>query len=114
NPTSVRIRQDLFCRNERLVHHLDTVAGPCAVVQVGATCVARIRASYDEIITHSNQPASSRRYSNPIQIAKGAELGIFAMGSPVIVVLEKGRVRWDSTLVPEAALQMGRRIGEVV
>ena len=114
NPTSVRIRQDLFCQNERLVHHLETVAGRCAVVQVGATCVARIRAAYDEIITHSNQPASSRRYSNPIQIAKGVELGVFEMGSTVILLFNKGRVRWDSTLVPGAAVQMGRRIGEVV
>ena len=114
NPTSVRIRRDLFCRNERLVHYLDTVSGLCAVVQVGATCVARIRAVYDEITTHSNQPASSRRYSNPIEIAKGVELGVFEMGSTVIVLFEKGRVRWDSTLVPGAAVQMGRRIGEVV
>ncbi len=113
NPTSVRIRQDLFCRNERLVHYLRTLAGRCAVVQVGATCVARIRASYDSMVTHSRQPARTHRYPTPIPISKGEELGVFEMGSTVILLFEKGRVRWDESLVPGASVQMGRRIGEV-
>ena len=49
NPASVKNKQSLFCVNERLVTYLDTVAGKCAVVKVGATCVSRIKASYDDV-----------------------------------------------------------------
>jgi phosphatidylserine decarboxylase len=113
NPTSVRIKPDLFCRNERLIHYLRTLAGRCAVVQVGATCVARIRASYDALVTHSRQPARTNRYPTPIPISKGEELGVFEMGSTVILLFEKGRIRWVESLVPGASVRVGRRIGEV-
>jgi len=112
NPQSARTVQRLFCLNERLITHLATAYGSCAVVQVGATCVARIRASYDNVLTHSGQPAASRRYDVPILIAKGDELGVFEMGSTVILLFQKGRVRWDASLAPGAPVRMGQRIGE--
>ena len=49
NPASVRGVPNLFALNERLTTYLRTPsAGRVAVVAVGATNVARIRASYDE------------------------------------------------------------------
>jgi phosphatidylserine decarboxylase len=84
-----------------------------AVVAVGATCVARIHAAYDEVITHSGQAARIHRYPQPIPVEKGGELGMFEMGSTVILLFQPGRVRWDASLQPEAVLRMGRRIGEV-
>ena len=47
-----------------------------------------------------------------IAIERGGELGMFEMGSTVIVLFEKGRVRWDEGLKPMTPLQMGRRIGQ--
>ncbi len=113
NPMSVRSKDALFCVNERLVTYLKTSAGRLALVAVGATCVSRIRASYDEIVTHSGQPGKVHRYATPIPIKKGAELGMFEMGSTVILVFQKGRVTWDPALVPEATLRLGARIGEL-
>jgi phosphatidylserine decarboxylase len=113
NPRSVRAKRALFCVNERLITFLGTAAGRCAVVKVGATCVARIRASYGEMLTHSGKPGVVHRFPRPIEIQKGDELGAFEMGSTVILLFEKGRVRWDSSLVEGAPVAMGRRIGEV-
>src|SRR5260370_1314061 len=48
NPRSVRTKRALFCVNERLITFLRTPAGRCGVAKVGATCVARIRASYGD------------------------------------------------------------------
>ena len=112
NPISVRSKEALFCVNERLITWMDTPAGLCAVVAVGATCVARIHAAYDQIVTHSGQPARIHRYQAPIPVEKGGELGMFEMGSTVILLFAAGRVRWDEWLQPEAVLRMGRRIGE--
>jgi len=111
NPASVRNVDALFAVNERLVTWMTTPLGTCAVVAVGATCVSRIHASYDAIVTHTGQPSKSHRYDRPIAVERGAELGMFEMGSTVILLFEKGRVRWDESLKPFAPVQMGRRIG---
>ena len=105
----------LFCVNERLVTYVETTAGTMAVVAVGATCVGRIRASYDEsIVTRGRVPAKAHRYETPIALDKGAELGRFEMGSTVVLLFESDRVRWDEGVGPESKVQMGQKLGEVL
>jgi phosphatidylserine decarboxylase len=111
NARSVRSKPRLFCLNERLITFLSTQAGPCAIVKVGATCVARIRASYGEVVTHSDKPGEVHRFSEPIPVNKGDELGAFEMGSTVILLFQQGRVRWDDALVEGSPVRMGERIG---
>ena len=112
NPATVRNRDALFCLNERLVTVMDSpVFGRVAVVKVGATCVGRIRAAYDDRLTHAGQSAGLRTYLPPRPVEKGAELGRFEMGSTVILLFEPGRVVWDDRLVAGATVRMGQRIG---
>ncbi len=113
NPASVKNKQALFCVNERLVTYLDTIAGKCAVVKVGATCVSRIKAAYDEIITHEGKPGKVHTYPSGYPVEKGGELGRFEMGSTVILLFEPGRVKWDASLQEEAVVRLGKRIGEL-
>src|SRR5690606_12896989 len=49
NRPAVENVPELFARNERLITYLDTPLGRVAVVAVGATCVGRIRALYDDL-----------------------------------------------------------------
>lgn len=111
NPATVRTQDALFCLNERLVTVIDGPFGRCAVVKVGATCVGRIRAAYDERLTHAGQPAGLRAYVPPRPVERGVELGRFEMGSTVIVLFEPGQVVWDDWLVAGATVRMGQRIG---
>ncbi|MCP3161933.1 archaetidylserine decarboxylase [Myxococcus qinghaiensis] len=111
NPASVKNKQALFCVNERLVTYLQTSAGKCAVVKVGATCVSRIKASYEDITTHTGQPGKVHRYQEGYKVEKGGELGRFEMGSTVILLFEPGRVKWDPVMQDEAVLRLGQRIG---
>ncbi|MGQ0506718.1 MAG: archaetidylserine decarboxylase [Myxococcaceae bacterium] len=113
NPASVRSLEALFCVNERLVTYLDTPAGKCAVIKVGATCVSRIRASYDDVVTHTGGAAKVHAYEQKQEVKKGDEIGVFEMGSTVILLFEPGRVRWDAALAPESVLRMGTKIGDV-
>src|SRR3954462_2854974 len=53
NPILVRSKEALFCVNERLITLVDTPAGLCAVVVVGATGLSRIPAAYDDLVTHT-------------------------------------------------------------
>jgi phosphatidylserine decarboxylase len=110
NAPAVRSVPNLFCVNERLVTFLATRLGKIAVVKVGATCVGRIRAAYDDVVTNSGRKAERRRYDRPIPIAKGAELGVFEMGSTVILLFEKGAVDLSSSLVEGARVRVGEEI----
>jgi phosphatidylserine decarboxylase len=112
NPASVRSVPGLFSLNERLVTWLETPAGRCAVVMVGATCVGRIRAAYDDVLAQAGQPPAARTFASALAVSKGEELGRFEMGSTVILLFAQGRVAWDAVLRPEAKVTMGRRIGE--
>ncbi|HET8538257.1 MAG TPA: archaetidylserine decarboxylase [Anaeromyxobacter sp.] len=113
NPASVRTVPGLFAANERLVTILDTPLGRCAVVAVGATVVGRVRAYYDPAVPHTNHPGApvrARTYEAPIPVVKGQELGAFEMGSTVILLFERGRVRLDG-LPPGRRVRVGEPIG---
>lgn len=103
---------DLFCVNERLISYVSTPSGMAAVIKVGATNVGRISLSYDTVIT--NTTFRSRREmmygeGKKKEIGRGGELGIFNLGSTVVVLFEKGMVRFDA-LVPGSKVRMGQRI----
>lgn len=112
NRPSVQNVPELFAVNERLITYLDTPLGSVAVVAVGATCVGRIRALYDEVLTNERGPGRSHRYETPIPIGKGEELAVFEMGSTVILLFEPGRVDLDPRLVPGAVIRVGESIGK--
>ncbi|MFZ5471909.1 MAG: archaetidylserine decarboxylase [Myxococcota bacterium] len=114
NPVSVRSKDALFCLNERLVTYIASAAGKVALVAVGATCVARIHAAYDDLLTHAGSPRKSHFYPTPKKLTKGEEVAMFEMGSTVILLFEKGRVRWDTSVVEGAVVRVGGRMGERV
>jgi phosphatidylserine decarboxylase len=114
NPLSVRNVAGLFSINERLVTYLDSDVGRVAVVKVAATGVGHITLSYDrEVHTHrkgaDGKHGSARKYGQPRPVGAGEELGMFHLGSTVILLFEPGRVEIDGA--PGEAVQVGRRIG---
>jgi phosphatidylserine decarboxylase len=114
NPASVRTVPGLFTVNERLVTVMETPAGACAVVAVGATVVGRVRAYYDPAIPHTNLRrgrAARRDYETPIPVEKGQELGAFEMGSTVILLFEPRGVTLDAHVASGARVRVGERIG---
>jgi phosphatidylserine decarboxylase len=112
NPTSAALVRGLFVRNERLVFALDTPLGPCAVVMVGATVVGRLRATFDGASANGELSFRPRRpvrrlYRPGVPIAKGAELGVFDMGSTVVVCFAPGRAQLSPRLVVGEAVELG-------
>ncbi len=112
NAPSVRTVPNLFCVNERLVTFLATKLGRVAVIKVGATCVGKIRAAYDDVVTNSGRQAERRAYPISIPVKKGAELGVFEMGSTVILLFEKGKVTLSSALAEGHKVRMGEAIAQ--
>jgi phosphatidylserine decarboxylase len=118
NSQSVLREPGLFAKNERFVTVLDTEAGRCAVVMVAAVGVGHITASYDaDVATHSREfggrEIRHKHFTSPPPIERGAELGVFHLGSTAIVVFEPGRVTLDLVARGSTA-RVGRAMGRVV
>jgi phosphatidylserine decarboxylase len=114
NPLSVRNVAGLFSINERLVTYIESDLGRVAVVKVAATGVGHITLSYDgDVSTHRKGAAgkrgSSRKYGQPRPIGAGDEIGMFHLGSTVILLFEPGRVELDGA--PGEVVRVGRCIG---
>lgn len=89
NEWSTRRIPSLFAINERVVVEIASDYGPIQVILVGATNVGKISLSFDkEILTNQShvRPLVEKKYVPSVPIKKGDELGIFHMGSTVIVI----------------------------
>lgn len=105
----------LFTRNERIACVFDTAAGPMAVVLVGALFVGSMSLSFaGEVTAQRTRTLRDLPVTDPIvALDKGAELGRFNMGSTVIVMFARGRVRLAPDLLPGSAVRFGQRLATV-
>ena len=91
----------LFARNERLVCYFDTAAGPMALVLVGAMVVAGIETVWSGQVAPPLKAPVVTDYQQPpaaVELAKGEEMGRFNMGSTVILLFEKGAIKFSNQL----------------
>jgi len=86
NPKVGKYCNNFLTRNERVVLTIDTVSGEVAVVMVGATGVGSIDISgFPEISTDKGKKTNLYLRKPGISIKKGREIGVFNMGSTVVV-----------------------------
>jgi phosphatidylserine decarboxylase len=113
NPPSVRWIDGLYTQNERVMVYADSPAGAICLVAVGANCVGSIKLFFHDFLTNRPGVGPTRlNFSTPVSVKKGAELGMFEMGSTVVLLFEKGRV---DLKLPELfqAVRMGQGIGRI-
>jgi phosphatidylserine decarboxylase len=115
NQTTAENVPELFARNERAVCIFDTERGPMAVVLVGAMIVASIETVWAGLVTPPKRELKTSRYDAaarvPIELAKGAELGRFKLGSTAIVLFGPEQVQWAADLGASSPVRMGQRLG---
>jgi phosphatidylserine decarboxylase len=95
----VKSLKGLFVLNERLVTYIDTGQGMTAVCKIGALNVGKISIPYDNAVT--NKFLGKRNeviYPEDVrpEIKKGDEVGIFNLGSTVIILFQKGMMDFKS------------------
>jgi len=115
NPNAVANVDALFANNERLVIIIESpMFGTVAYVMVGATCVGHIKTAFDATIATNTGGRELKQhvYDPPIPVERGGELGVFELGSTVIVVVEKG-MAFDASLAG-SPVKLGQRIGTKV
>lgn len=116
NPLTAKNVDNLFSRNERVVCFFNNEKiGRFAVVLVGATIVASIATVFGGIIApDSKNKIKVYDYTNDnIRLDKGAELGRFMLGSTVICVFEKNKIKFDVNLLADTPTVMGQSFARI-
>jgi phosphatidylserine decarboxylase len=109
NGPAVRQIDGLFARNERVAVHLDSAAfGPVAVVLVGAANVGRITLSFAPLVTNRGGSGGRTEPATPVVLDRGGELGVFHLGSTVVLLLA------DPSLRPAAVAGDLVRMGQAL
>ncbi len=115
NRMTAELIPHIYARNERIVTLFETDAGPMAVILVGALIVGSMQLAWEKNPTraaHLMTQDFSEQSSKSIELAKGAELGYFKMGSTVIVLFAKDRARWIESLQAGAVVRLGEKMGK--
>ena len=112
-PYSAEVISGLYSRNERVASIFETAKGYMAVVMVGALNVSAIEMAWAGLVTPPSGKTIQRKKYSDIKLKKGAELGIFNMGSTVIVAFESNKVEWHKNLNLQQAVQMGQSLGSL-
>ncbi len=89
NDASVAREPRLFALNERHVHVLETDRGMIAVVLVAAFGVGHMSCAYRDVEPHPDKEQRIELEPAPF-LAKGEELGVFHLGSTVVLLTEPG------------------------
>lgn len=98
NHWSVSNLARLFARNERLIFHYNTEKGAVAVVMVGATNVGQMSTPMVEgLFTNHGKPSAHHHGSWPVKA--GDEIGVFNMGSTVVVLLSAQFIRHEQGML---------------
>lgn len=116
NQTTANHVPRVFARNERLITIFDTDIGKVAVILVGAMIVAGIETTWSGQVA---PPAKKNvtlfaKNPSPVTLAKGDELGRFKLGSTVILLFEKDRVRLNSLMAAGTPVRMGDRLADLL
>lgn len=89
NDASVAREPRLFAVNERLVFVLDTDFGSVAVVMVAAFGVGHMSCAFHDLAPHPEREHTINLDPPPF-LAKGDEIGVFHLGSTVVLLTEPG------------------------
>lgn len=101
----------VFARNERVCTVQESPEhGQVVTIMVGAIGVGHISMSFDDIVTNKGRESGLKRYGKDgAQLARGAELGVFHLGSTAVVFLPPGApLEW--CVSPGEMVRMGQRV----
>ena len=118
NPATARGVPGLFARNERVVCVFDHPRhGPWVLVLVGATIVGSMATVWHGVV-NPPRPGTLRDWqyteggAPKVELAQGAEMGRFLLGSTVVMLFPRGPWSWNPAWTPGAPIRMGEAMAQ--
>lgn len=108
-PAAVERIDGLFARNERLSICATTAAGELYTVLIGAFGVGRISCRLCDLQSNTGAPATVGEVEVPLE--RGEELGVFHLGSTVVLLAGQGAVQWEVRAGDR--VRVGQRVGRL-
>jgi phosphatidylserine decarboxylase len=104
---------NVFTRNERVIALFNSNAGNFAIVLIGAMIVGSIVTSWHGIVTPAKQcKITCWNYENGKVLNRGEEMGLFQLGSTVMVLFDNNnKFNFSSSINCDKILKMGEAIG---
>jgi phosphatidylserine decarboxylase len=109
NPATARGVPGLFARNERVMCVFEGDRGPWVLVLVGATIVGSMATVWHGVV-NPPRTGSLREWTyadQAIDLARGAEMGRFLLGSTVVLLFPRGPLQFNPRWAPGGAIRMG-------
>ncbi len=116
NPTTARGVPGLFARNERVVCVFENDAGPFVLTLVGATIVGSMATVWHGQV-NPPRPGTIKEWNyapGEVVLKKGDEMGRFLLGSTVVMLFPKRRLRFTDAWAPTRPIRMGEAMGSRV
>ena len=102
---------NLYAKNERVVLKCELASGKKMwLVFVGALNVGKMKFDFDARIQTNAGNVALYEYEN-LSAKKGEQLGMFELGSTILILSEQGAVKFD--LAAEQKLKYGDKIGTI-
>ena len=101
----------LFALNERLLHVIQSDHGMVAVAMVAAFGVGHMSCSYAELEVHPQRMVEVEPRPAPV-LVKGEELGVFHLGSTVVLLTEPG-FKLAGQLGPGSRVELGQALLDI-
>jgi phosphatidylserine decarboxylase len=86
--------KNLYCQNERIIFEGNSDYGNFALIMVAAIGVGNIKVQVGNFEINDRKIISEVKYDNPIKLQKGEEIGIFQLGSTVILITENDTLKY--------------------
>ncbi len=105
----------LYCKNERIISYIESNCGLVAVCKIGAMNVGKISLSYNNLVTNRVYRRRKETFFSKSQqpgINKGEELGVFHLGSTVVVFFQKNSIEFDEIFVGRQ-VRVGQKIATI-
>ncbi len=106
----------LFSKNERLISYIDTEKGHVGVCKIGAMNVGRMSISHAPVVTNKNIRRRNEvlyRGEERPEIRAGEELGVFHLGSTIVLLFQKNYIRFADDIGGKR-VRVGQRIGDII
>jgi len=116
NPVTARGVPELFARNERVVCVFETEHGPFVLALVGATIVGSIETVWHGIVNPPGAHDVKEWQYRPQDwvFGKGDEMGRFSLGSTIVLLFPKERLRFNPEWAPERAVRLGEMMATTI
>jgi phosphatidylserine decarboxylase len=118
NPVTGQGVPGLFARNERVVCHFETAFGPFVLVLVGATIVGSMATAWHGVV-NPPRPGIVRSWDyaergpDAVELAQGAEMGRFLLGSTVVMLFPAPGVQFADGWLPGRPTRLGEAMASL-